>query len=116
LLYAVEPINPGIYEVSLSVIEDAQARALEFGREYIAGMVEKLKTSGFEVNAEVVRGKAADAILEYAKNNSVDMIAMTTHGRSGVSRWVMGSVAERVVRGSAVPVLLVTPPGCRIQE
>ncbi len=116
LLYAVEPLNPGVYEVPLNVVEDAHERALAFGKEYIAGVAEKLKTSGLEVTTAVVQGKAADSILEYAEANGIDLIAMTTHGRSGVSRWVMGSVADRVVRGAPVPVLLVTPPGCRVQD
>jgi nucleotide-binding universal stress UspA family protein len=51
----------------------------------------------------------ADAILNYAEANGVDLIAMSTHGRSGIGRWLLGSVADRVVHGSQVPVLLVRP-------
>jgi nucleotide-binding universal stress UspA family protein len=40
-----------------------------------------------------------------------DLIAMTTHGRSGFSRWVFGSVAEKVLRATALPILLIRPPG-----
>ncbi len=116
LLFAVEPLNPGVYEVPLNIVEDARQKILAFGKEYIAGVAEKLKTSGLIVTAEVVQGKAAESILEYAGSKGIDLIAMTTHGRSGISRWVMGSVADRVIRGAPVPVLLVTPPGCRISE
>ena len=46
-------------------------------------------------------------IIEYAESNQVDLIVMSTRGQSGLSRWLMGSVADRVVRGAGVPVLLV---------
>jgi nucleotide-binding universal stress UspA family protein len=63
-----------------------------------------------------VEGLAAPSILEHAEEEGATMIAMSTHGRTGVGRWVMGSVAEKVVRASEVPVLLVrsfraTPKG-----
>ena len=52
---------------------------------------------------------AANAILDYADHNGVDLIAMSTHGRSGIGRWLMGSVADKVVHGAKMPVLLVRP-------
>ena len=55
----------------------------------------------------MTEGKAAVEITQFAEANHVDLIVMSTRGRSGVSRWLMGSVADRVVRGAAVPVLLV---------
>jgi nucleotide-binding universal stress UspA family protein len=51
--------------------------------------------------------------LEYAAKNHVDLIIMTSHGRSGISRWLFGSVAERVSQHSTIPVLIVAPAGCR---
>jgi nucleotide-binding universal stress UspA family protein len=60
-----------------------------------------------------VKGSAAEEILKYSQDNDVDLIIMSTHGRSGVSRWAMGSVADRVVRTSVAPVLLTTPKECR---
>ena len=53
---------------------------------------------------------AADAILSYAVHGKIDLIVMGTHGRSGVTRWLLGSVAERVVRASPCPVLTVHEP------
>jgi nucleotide-binding universal stress UspA family protein len=52
---------------------------------------------------------AANAILDYADHNGVDLIAMSTHGRSGIGRWLLGSVADKVVHGAKMPVLLVRP-------
>jgi nucleotide-binding universal stress UspA family protein len=73
------------------------------GKEPLAGRAVRLVES-IAVNA--ARGKAASSILEFAEHNSVDLI-MTTHGRSGIGRWVLGSVAERVMRYSGRPVLMV---------
>ncbi len=60
---------------------------------------------------EANAGEAASSILRFAEEKSVDLITMSTHGRSGVQRWLLGSVAEKVVRGADVPVLLVRASG-----
>jgi universal stress protein A len=54
-------------------------------------------------------GVAAHEVINYANENGIDLIVMGTHGRTGVSRWLMGSVAEKVVRGAHCPVLVVRP-------
>jgi nucleotide-binding universal stress UspA family protein len=56
-------------------------------------------------------GRPAERIVEYAQSEQVDLIAMVTHGRSGFRRRVFGSVAEKVLRTTTLPVLLVRPPG-----
>jgi nucleotide-binding universal stress UspA family protein len=68
-----------------------------------------VKTAGIRVETEVQVGRPAEIILDVAKSAGVDMIAMATHGRSGIRRFLMGSVADRVVRHAHVPVLLVRP-------
>ena len=60
-----------------------------------------------EVRGEVAVGHAAEEILRYADENDIDLILLATHGRSGVRRWAMGSVADKVLRASKVPVWLV---------
>jgi nucleotide-binding universal stress UspA family protein len=60
-------------------------------------------------DAVVVTGPIADAIIEFAREKKADLIAMSTHGRTGPSRWLLGSVADRVVRGAGMPVLMVRP-------
>ena len=81
---------------------------------YIAGVARRLIKEGLNVTTCVVPGKAADAIIDYAAKNGVDIIVMATHGKSGEARWDFGKVADRVIRTSSVPVLLVSPKGCRI--
>ena len=65
---------------------------------------------GIEAKREMIKGHPADAILEYASRNNVDLIVMGTHGRTGLSRLLMGSVAEQIVRKSKCPVLTVREP------
>jgi nucleotide-binding universal stress UspA family protein len=79
---------------------------------YLKGIAESLRKDG--VNAKAVANEqdvTADAIIAYAKENDVDLIVMTTHGRSGLSRLVFGSVAESVVRHTPCPVLLIRTNG-----
>lgn len=74
---------------------------------YLRNREEVLRREGFMAEAVQRTGDdAALAILEYAERRDVDVTAMTTHGRSGLRRWLLGSVAEKVLRASSVPVLL----------
>jgi len=74
---------------------------------YLAEIEKRLKEAGLKVHQEVPLGKPAEAIIDYALSNRVSLIAMITHGRSGISRWAYGSVAEEVMLGAFTPVLLV---------
>lgn len=67
----------------------------------------RLQHEGYTVHVEVHFGDAAQRIIEYVNDEDVDLVAMATHGRSGIGRLVLGSVAERVLRGVNVPVLLM---------
>ncbi len=78
-------------------------------RKYLDQWVEKLSGEGLKVSAQVVTGGAAETILAVAERTHADLIAMSTHGRGGLARLLMGSVAGEVVRNSRVPVLLVRP-------
>jgi nucleotide-binding universal stress UspA family protein len=69
-------------------------------------LAEELREAGLDARAHVGHGRPAEAIVEAAANLEATVIAMSTHGRSGLTRWALGSVAERVVRTSAIPVLL----------
>jgi nucleotide-binding universal stress UspA family protein len=80
---------------------------------YVSRIAETLNESGIPAKGVVITGWAADTIMKYAEENGVDLIIMSTHGRSGISRWVMGSITDKVVRNSRIPVLSVSPPGCR---
>jgi len=79
---------------------------------YLHRIAKRFGESGVKVRIEVLCWPPADSIASYAAKNDVDLIIMSSHGRSGVSRWTHGSVAERVFRASCVPVLMIKAPGC----
>jgi nucleotide-binding universal stress UspA family protein len=74
---------------------------------YLQGVARDLEPSGAEVQCAVRFGSPADEILSYASQHDIKLIAMCTHGRSGLARWAYGSVADRVLREASCPVLLV---------
>jgi nucleotide-binding universal stress UspA family protein len=76
---------------------------------YLHGVARRLTNAGARVLTLVLEGSPSGAILDAAGREGATMIAMTTHGRTGLLRWLMGSVADKVVRASDVPVLLVRP-------
>jgi len=117
LFRVVEPIYTGTDAMSYGTVmySDMINLIQKEAEKYIAYITEKFKQqSGINAQAELAYGNAADEILKYSKNNQVDLIIMTTHGRSGVSRWLFGNVADRVSHHSTIPVLIIAPPGCRL--
>lgn len=84
-------------------------------RDYLNKLADRLKKDGVTTTVKTSRGDPAEEILKYAEVHEADLIIMSTHGRSGVSRWAFGSVADRVIRNSTVPVLIAVPKGCRIR-
>jgi nucleotide-binding universal stress UspA family protein len=74
---------------------------------YLRGVEKHLQQPGLQVSGEVRFGNPADEIISYARDIQADLIAMCTHGRSGLARWAYGSVADRVLRVAECPVLLV---------
>jgi nucleotide-binding universal stress UspA family protein len=82
-------------------------KAREEAEKYIHELELRLSERGAKVRGRVEEGPVAAAILDVARKENTTMIAMTTHGRSGFARWVMGSVAEKVARASEVPILMV---------
>jgi len=118
LFRVVEPLS--VEDVSkLAIAGDDLLHKVEMdnqneARNYISQIKKELAKSGLKAETVVVDGEAADEILAYARNNKVDLIVMTTHGRSGISRWFFGSVAQKVLQHSPIPILLIAPAGCRV--
>jgi nucleotide-binding universal stress UspA family protein len=117
LVEAVEPLAIP-YGREVSKIESmAQAQAFETHNRsdagvYLQSIVKQLYQAGINAKAEVLLGKAAETLTDYVQNNEVDLVIIATHGRSGVSRWIWGSVADRLLRSLCVPVLMIRAPGC----
>lgn len=79
---------------------------------YLGRIARKLESEGVKVHTEVLFWPPAEAIASYAEQNGADIIVMSSHGRSGPSRWAYGSVADKVLRSSCIPVLMIRAPGC----
>ena len=76
----------------------------------------RLRAEGLRVESHVRYGHPAEEIIEHIRHWRYDLVAMTTHGRSGVSRLLMGSVTESVIRGATIPVLVVRAAGVQVPE
>jgi nucleotide-binding universal stress UspA family protein len=74
-------------------------------------VVQRLRSGNIAARIVVAFGRPVYQIVRFAEREGMDLIAMSTHGRSGLTRWILGSVADRVTRGTRLPVLLVRPPG-----
>ena len=104
LLRAVEPI---LYTRSLATLDDAREQRMKLARDYLERVAAGIRERGIEVQVVVTEEAPTLAITQYAEANQVDLITLCSRGRSGPSRWLMGGVADRIVRGAKVPVLLV---------
>lgn len=111
LVSILEPLSPTaaewaahMAEMMLEMRNTARARTLQ----YLDGIKAELQAEGFEVEIHVAeRAGVSQALLEIVEAIGADTMVMSTHGRTGLQRWMLGSVAERIVRQSSVPVLLV---------
>jgi nucleotide-binding universal stress UspA family protein len=87
------------------VVDEKQKEAAE---NYLSHLAEELKKRGFKVATKVKVGmQVAAEIIDFAKESGVDLIVMCTHGRSGITRWVLGSVAHKVLTRAETPIFLV---------
>ena len=91
---------------------EADKRAETSVREYLDEVASRVKLDGVEVQKQFITGHPAESIADYATKSDIDLIIIATHGRSGISRWVWGGVADRILRSACVPVLMVRAPGC----
>lgn len=94
--------------IEYDINESYRRSAISEAHEYLHQLEQKLQGKlDDRVQTKVVEGVIVDAILDYADFHNIDLIVMATHGRSGLGRWVFGSVAERVLHAADVPVFLV---------
>ena len=105
------PVTPNLDYLSRTpglatqIIEDAERET----EAYLKTEVEKLTEEGTKVTSVMREGPIPEMILMVADEVHADVIAMSTHGRSGIQRWLMGSVADRVVHHAHIPVMLIHP-------
>ncbi len=98
------PVTPEMAVVQPTIsMEELQAESAR----YLKTCQDKLRKEGLVVHQTVIDGPIAESILGFAENQGCALITMSTHGRSGFSRWIYGSVAQKVLEGSSCPILLI---------
>jgi nucleotide-binding universal stress UspA family protein len=121
--YAAQIAEPGARMTLVGVVEPPMeeyfahgsasrvAEQMAFGRDVLTCEVERqaerLRSQGFPVTTAVPTGDATEAIIQCARDAHADLIAMTTHGTGGISRWLLGSITNRVLHATQIPVLIV---------
>ena len=115
LISVVEPVDiPTRGKIALSE-DDLQAINSEAKKEahrYLDNIAKRLDRDKVKTKAIVITGKPAESLVDYIESNDVDLIIMATHGRSGLTKWFFGSIAEKIMRGVATPILLVKANDC----
>lgn len=101
--------SPSIHLSWEKYVEQEITRCRQESEEYLAGIKERLKNINIKVRTEVLVGKPADEIIDYAHKNPFTVIVMATHGYAGLSRWAYGSVADKILHGASRPIFLVRP-------
>jgi nucleotide-binding universal stress UspA family protein len=93
--------HPSVSQFEKEVLEGAEKRLYEFADEFFKDVA--------GTKTKVLAGDPSEEILKYISENAIDLVVMGTHGRKGLDRVIFGSVAERVVKTSPVPVMVVNP-------
>ncbi|MDD5397986.1 MAG: universal stress protein [Dehalococcoidia bacterium] len=116
LLRVVEPIETTYADTlpPLTLDQSYQVQIAEtaYAKKYLNEIAKKLTISGIKAAAVVLTGKAADSIVDYVNQNNADLVVLASHGKSGISRWMWGSVTDRVIHHVCAAVLMVRAPGC----
>ena len=109
LFQVMEPITglAGFSSIPPAFMEETRIKRKTLAVEYLKDVGKPLADRGVKVSEGIAFGAPADEILEYARKNAVDLIAISTHGRSGIGRWVFGSVTDKVLHGGDTTILVV---------
>ena len=116
LIRVIEPVQiPDVVRYTAGFDEqkyekELTARAEREAKRYLSKKESALRNKGVKVSSTSLLGMPAQTILQYAEDHSVSLIALSTHGFSGITRWAYGSVASKIIESSSKPVLLVRPP------
>lgn len=98
--------------LSQETMNSIDADSKSTAESYLSQLVKQIKYDEVSLKPVVITGIPAESIADYATKNSIDLITIATHGRSGISRWSWGNVADRILRSACIPILMVRAPGC----
>ncbi len=113
LLHAIDDTPLLLVDAAAYIPAEAFEQYQTAAKQSLDACVQEAQKSGVAVSAQLMRGRPDQTILEAAKKAGADLIVMGTHGRSGVRHLLLGSVAERVVRTSPLPVMTVRAPATK---
>ena len=103
-----QPVVRGEAAINIPISEKEMVNRKNLSADYLNKVGESLRSRGVEVTARVAVGNASEEIVKAAEEIDANFIAMSTHGRSGLSRWAFGSVTDRVLRmGGHIPIIMV---------
>jgi len=111
LFQALEPVKPftgeGDVSITPEMIKKEEERREGSAIAYLDSVEKVLQERGLSTSSAIVLGSPAEQIIDYAEANAIDLIAMSTHGRSGIGRWVFGSVTDKVLHAGDMPLLTI---------
>ncbi len=112
---SVEPIIPYVISGESTVMipvkqtQAVEAQEKQAAEEYLTRIIARLQLSGIKATAHVLSGRAQESLIAFATEKKVDMVIISTHGRSGLGKLIWGSVADHLLRSLNVPVMMVRP-------
>jgi nucleotide-binding universal stress UspA family protein len=108
-LIILRVLEPLVEKLSLQGpgLDFAEELTSNIVQDYFDNLIKDIQEKGINAEAVIISGRPQIEILRYAETENVDLIVFTTRGESGISRWLRGSIADRVARGSQIPVLII---------
>ena len=119
LMRVMEPLRIAGYvltEMGEDSVKSLEIKNKEAAIEYLNEKAKMLENAGLKVETIIMDGYAANTILDYSHKENMDLIIIATHGSTGFVRVMLGSVADKIVRHSVCPVLVVAPVSCRLPQ
>ncbi len=92
--------------------QELNQSAIKESQDYLERVKGRLSSSGINITTKILIGNVADALIEHINNSGADIVLLATHGRSGPSRWIWGSIADKLLHSCEIPILLVRPQSC----
>jgi nucleotide-binding universal stress UspA family protein len=105
--------SPAESEIAVQAALEADKRNAARAKRYLRGKVRAIRSRHTKASYQVAIGDPAKSIMEFSKKENIDLVVMTTHGKSGLKRAIMGSIADVVIRESGKPVLVIRPQTSR---
>ncbi|MFB3766078.1 MAG: universal stress protein [Methanotrichaceae archaeon] len=101
------PISDAGFNLSSGVMDSIRGSIIKSGETAVKSIVDLAKNAGVPIETMIIEGRPAEDIIKLAEDSKMDVIVMGSIGKTGIEKFLLGSVAEKVVRGSKVPVLVV---------